>query len=95
MDVKRKVLILDLSMDYVNEMLNEKYRSILEGNYKEACKCKGKHEQPKQTFQEAAETLMKYLAENHHPHCSAIVSAEYAELLEGMESVSTDKFLKD
>lgn len=104
MDVKRKVIIVDLSddgmynqlsMDYVNEMLNEKYRSILEENYKESCKCKGKHEQPKQTFQQAAEPLMKYLAENHHPHCTAIVSSAYAELMEGIESHSTDEFLND
>lgn len=59
------------------------------------CECASITQQSKQTFQQAAEPLMKYLAENHHPHCTVIVSSAYAELMEGIESHSTDEFLND
>lgn len=46
-------------------------------------------------FQSAAKPLMKYLAENKHPHTTAIVSANRVELVEGVATFSTDEFLVD
>lgn len=46
-------------------------------------------------FIAAAEPLMKYLAENHNPHTTAIVTCTDAELVTGEMSHSTDAFLKD
>lgn len=43
------------------------------------------------TFEEAARPLMKWLAENVHPHHSVIVTPVRAELLEGV--VSTGEVL--
>jgi len=50
-------------------------------------------EQQREDFKKAAEPLMKYLAENHHPHMEAIVSGGRAELLESKCVHNTDKFI--
>ena len=36
-------------------------------------------------FKDAVKPLMKYLAENHHPHVTAIVEGNQTEILEGIE----------
>ncbi|MFT2797525.1 hypothetical protein [Serratia sp. N21D137] len=46
-------------------------------------------------FEEAAKPLIKWLAENVHPHHTVIVTSTNAELLEGSMSFPTDEFLKD
>lgn len=46
-------------------------------------------------FEEAAKPLIKYLAENHHPHVKAIVEGGRAEILEGSASIVTDEFILD
>jgi hypothetical protein len=38
-------------------------------------------------LKQAAEPLMKYLAENYHPHTSTVVTSTSVELLEGVMSV--------
>ena len=43
----------------------------------------------------AAEPLMKYLAENYHPHATAIVTSGDTQLVEGLCTHVTDKFIKD
>lgn len=35
-------------------------------------------------FTKAAMPLIKYLAENRHPHCTAVVTSTGAELMEGL-----------
>jgi hypothetical protein len=47
------------------------------------------------TFEEAVRPLMKYMAENCHPHTKAIVESNVAELLEGVKSLNTDEYLVD
>lgn len=47
------------------------------------------------TFEEAVKPLMVWLADNHHPHVHAIVSATTAELVEGLESFNSFEFVKD
>ncbi|WP_162837201.1 hypothetical protein [Serratia marcescens] len=46
-------------------------------------------------FEEAAKPLIKWLAENVHPHHTVIVTSTSAELLEGVVSFPTNEFLKD
>ena len=48
-----------------------------------------------QDFQVAAEPLIKWLNENCHPHVMATVDCNRAELLEGVCSIVTDKYIKD
>jgi len=48
-----------------------------------------------QSFQEAAEPLIKWLNENCHPHVTAVVECNRAELLEGVCSIMTNKYVKD
>lgn len=38
-------------------------------------------------LKKAADTLIKYLNENHHPHVTAIVTATSIELFEGLMSI--------
>lgn len=38
-------------------------------------------------LQKAAEPLLKYLCENHHPHVTAIVTGTSIELMEGIMSI--------
>jgi len=49
----------------------------------------------KEQFKEAVKPLMKYLAENHHPHVTAIVEGGRAGILEGSASIVTDEFIPD
>lgn len=46
-------------------------------------------------FEELAKLTMKYLAENHHPHTTIIITSTNAELVEGKMCVSTNEFIKD
>lgn len=47
------------------------------------------------SFEEAAKPLIKWLAENVHPHHTVIVTSTSAELLEGSMSFQTEEYLKD
>lgn len=49
----------------------------------------------KPSFEQAVEPLMKYMAENHHPHTMVIVDSDSAQLLEGQKTHRTDKFILD
>jgi acyl transferase domain-containing protein len=46
-------------------------------------------------FKQAVRPLMKYLGAEHHPHTSAIVVSNRAELVEGLEAFNTDEYVKD
>lgn len=43
----------------------------------------------------SVEAVMKYLAENHHPHTKVIIDSDSAELVEGLATHRTEKFIKD
>ena len=45
-------------------------------------------------FKEAAKPLIKYLAENHHPHVTAIIDCGSAEILEASARILNDEFIK-
>lgn len=47
------------------------------------------------TYENAVKPLMKWLAENCHPHTKAIVESNLSELVEGVKSFNTDEFLVD
>jgi hypothetical protein len=51
--------------------------------------------QKQEKFEEAVRPLMKYLAENHHPHTSIYVTSRTAELLEGQKCLSTNEYIVD
>ena len=44
---------------------------------------------------EAAKPLIKWMNENFHPHCKAIVDQNTIELMEGIATHRTDEFLRD
>lgn len=46
-------------------------------------------------FEDAARPLMKWLAENVHPHHTAIVDQSSAELLMGIQRAVTQEYIKD
>lgn len=52
-------------------------------------------DKPSVSFEEVARPLIKWLAENVHPHHSVIVTSTHAELLEGQSVVNTEEYLKD
>ena len=58
-------------------------------------KCSPVYEQEADSFAEAAEPLIKWMAENVHPHHSAIVTSTGAELLMSERVHNTEKYLKD
>ncbi len=45
-------------------------------------------------FESVAKMMIKYLAENHHPHTTVIITSTNAELLEGQQSISTNEYLR-
>lgn len=49
----------------------------------------------KSDFEVAVEQVMKYLADNHHPHTKVIIDSDSAELVEGIRTHRTDEFVKD
>ncbi len=53
------------------------------------------NEEKQRSFEDAAKPLIKWLAENVHPHHSVIVTSTHAELLEGQMVCKTDEFLRD
>lgn len=57
----------------------------------------GFHEtlEKKLSFEDVARPVIKWLAENVHPHHSVIVDSTHAELLQGEMVISTDEYLKD
>lgn len=48
-----------------------------------------------QTFEQAAEHLIKWLAENEHPHTMITVTSTGAQLFEGKRVHNTDQYLVD
>lgn len=48
-----------------------------------------------EAFENAVKPLIKYLAENHSPHTTLIVTSNSAELVEGVAVVNTNEFLTD
>ena len=44
---------------------------------------------------EAAKPLIKWINENGHPHCTALVDTNSVELTEGVATRRTDEFIKD
>lgn len=46
-------------------------------------------------FKEAALPLMQWLNDNCHPHCTAIVDSERAEVMEGLASVMREPIQKE
>lgn len=47
------------------------------------------------SFKEASEPLMKWLSENRNPHSLAIVTYEKSDIMDGIKSYSTDKYILD
>lgn len=46
-------------------------------------------------FEETAKLMMKYLAENHNPHTTVIITSTDAELVEGKMCVKSEEFIVD
>jgi hypothetical protein len=46
-------------------------------------------------FEELSKIVMKYLAENHNPHTSIIITSTSAELVQGKYAIQTDEFIPD
>lgn len=57
----------------------------------------GFHEtfEKKVSFEDVAKPMIKWLAENVHPHHSVIVTSTHAELLQGEMVVNTEEYLRD
>lgn len=53
------------------------------------------HDFNKKEFIKVVNPLIKYLAENHHPHTTIIIDSTHAELVEGVMAHTTQEFLVD
>jgi hypothetical protein len=51
-------------------------------------------EKQREEMLEAAKPLIKWMNENCHPHCKAIVDQNTIELTEGIATNRTDEFLR-
>jgi hypothetical protein len=49
----------------------------------------------KAEFDELVRPLIKWIAENQHPHTQIVIDATSAELLEGIMALSTEEYLVD
>lgn len=46
-------------------------------------------------FEKIVKPLIKYMAENHHPHTMLIIDSTHAEIVEGVISTYIDEYLID
>ena len=49
----------------------------------------------KQTFEEVATPVIKWINENGHPHMTIIITTTHAELTEGLEAFENSEFVPD
>lgn len=49
----------------------------------------------KQEFEDVVRPVMKWMAENTHPHTTIIIDSIHAELVEGVLAISTHEYLID
>jgi hypothetical protein len=56
---------------------------------------KTNHTLNREKFEEAVRPLIKYLAEEHHPHVTVIATGTSAELVEGLVGITTHDYLRD
>lgn len=52
-------------------------------------------EEQKKHFEKVSKPLIKFLAENFHPHVTVIVENNRAEILEGSASIIINEFIED
>jgi hypothetical protein len=52
-------------------------------------------EQKAEEFNELVKPVMKWMAENLHPHTKIIIESNNAELVEGCMNVNTNEYLID
>jgi alkaline phosphatase len=45
-------------------------------------------------FDKASKPLIEYLAKNHHPHMTVIVTSDSSEIMEGKRRFKTDEFIQ-
>ena len=53
------------------------------------------NEQLQAEFEAVVKPVIKYMAENHHPHTTVIIDSISAELLEGQRVIHTEEYLRD
>jgi hypothetical protein len=46
-------------------------------------------------FLEVVRPVIKFMAEETHPHCTMIINSTTAELLEGQKALNTEEYLLD
>lgn len=71
-------------------MVNEKCR--MENEYK-GDKTMILTDEERAKFEEVTKPLIKFMEENYHPHTKVIVDCGHAELVEGVVTFTTDKFI--
>ncbi|EMA8584865.1 hypothetical protein U5E50_005165 [Escherichia coli] len=54
---------------------------------------KGNNQDKLEEFELVVEPVMKWLAENHHPHTKVVIESGRAELLVSTMATVTDKFI--
>lgn len=53
------------------------------------------NDQQKEEFEKLARAMMQWLATNQHPHTHIVITANTAELSEGVCAFQTDEYLVD
>ena len=46
-------------------------------------------------FEEAVEVVIKYMAENHHPHTQIVIDSTSAQVFESIKVHATEEYLVD
>lgn len=52
-------------------------------------------EEKRKQFEDIVKPIIKWMAENLHPHTTIIIDSNSAELLEGQCAITTNEFLID
>lgn len=91
----KNIELLENLENYINLYKPSVVQILLKIDFlKDDCKEEIEDSQP-EDFESASRSLIKFLAENHHPHTKAIIESNKAELVEGIESIIVDDYIVD
>ena len=88
-------LTIEFGIPGERDMLTkEQFYKIIEGT-KGIESIYGEFKKEPESFDETIKPVMKWLAENQHPHTKIILDSTNAELVEGIKSVVTNEYIVD
>jgi hypothetical protein len=95
MGVKAVVVPWNLAYEQWRASQETEFLDLLSADLERSVKPAAVTDEARQTFEEAARPLIKWMAENLNPHTHAVVDSNSAEIVESVHVLKTDDYLVD